>query len=190
MLGWAIGAWMCSCVVASAQDGRNVLVVVELANPASGRIAAHYVRARGIPAENVVTLRTGATDEVTRSQYEEQIEGPIGAWIRRHTLQDRIFYIVLTKGIPLIISGSGGRGGTTSSVDSELTLLYQKLVGKRIPAVGPLPNPYFRKRTGRGPTPTVLAYRSGHLPGLAARRFQRGGRDCAHRSRLSRDRQW
>ena len=62
-------------------------------------------------------------------------------------MQDRIFYIVLTKGIPLIISGSGGRGGTASSVDSELTLLYQKLVGKRIPAVGPLPNPYF----GKGP---------------------------------------
>jgi uncharacterized protein (TIGR03790 family) len=148
-LGWAVGAWMCSCGVASAQDGRNVLVVVELANPASGRIAAHYARGRGIPPENVVALRTGATDEVTRSQYEEQIEGPIGAWIRRHMLQDRIFYIVLTKGIPLSISGSGGRGGTTSSVDSELTLLYQKLVGKRIPAVGPLPNPYF----GNGPAP-------------------------------------
>jgi uncharacterized protein (TIGR03790 family) len=151
VLGWAIGAWMCSCGAASAQDGGNVLVVVEVSNPASERIAAHYVRARRIPAENVVALRTAATDEVTRSQYEEQIERPIGAWIRRHTMQDRIFYIVLTKGIPLRISGSGGRGGTTSSVDSELTLLYQKLVGKRLPTVGPLPNPYF----GSGSAPAV-----------------------------------
>ena len=58
-------------------------------------------------------------------------------------MHDRIFYIVLTKGIPLRISGSGGRAGTTASVDSELTLLYRKLVGTRIPIVGPLPNPYF-----------------------------------------------
>ena len=44
-------------------------------------------------------------------------------------MHDRIFYIVLTKGIPLRISGSGGRAGTAASVDSELTLLYRKLVG-------------------------------------------------------------
>ena len=140
--GWVIAGLVCSCAVASAQDGNNVLVAVEVMSPASKRIAAHYVRTRHIPAENVVALRTGATDEVTRAQYEEQIEGPIAAWIRRHAMQDRIFYIVLTKGVPLRISGSGGRGGTTASVDSELTLLYRKLVGTRVPIAGPQPNPF------------------------------------------------
>ena len=143
LLGWVMAGLLCSCAVASAQDGNNVLVAVEVTNPMSERIAAHYVRARRIPAENVVALRTGATDEVTRAQYEATIEGPIGAWIRRHAMHDRIFYIVLTKGLPLRISGSGGRAGTSASVDSELALLYRKLVGTRIPVVGPLPNPYF-----------------------------------------------
>ena len=142
VLGWVVAGLVWSCVVASAQDGRNVLVAVEVTSPMSERIAAHYVRSRRIPAENVVALRTGATDEVTRAQYEEQIEGPIAAWIRRHAIHDRIFYIVLIKGIPLRISGSVGRGGTAASVDSELTLLYRKLVGTRVPVVGPLPNPY------------------------------------------------
>ena len=142
LLGWVMAGLACSCAAASAQDGNNVLVAVELTSPTSQRIAAHYVQARRIPAENVVALRTGATDEVTRAQYDELIEGPIATWIRRHAMQDRIFYIVLTKGVPLRISGSGGRGGTTASVDSELTLLYRKLVGTRIPIVGPQPNPF------------------------------------------------
>ena len=143
LVGWVLTALLCSGAAASAQDGTNVLVVVEATNPVSERIAAHYVRARRIPAENVVALRTGATDEVTRAQYNEQIEGPIAAWIRRNAMQDRIFYIVLAKGIPLKISGSGGRGGTTASVDSELTLLYRKLVGTPVLTAGPQPNPYY-----------------------------------------------
>jgi uncharacterized protein (TIGR03790 family) len=156
LLGWVMAGLAWSCVVASAQDGSNVLVAVEGTSPMSGRIATHYVRARRIPTGNVVSLRTGATEEVTRTQYEEQIERPIAAWIRRNAMQDRIFYIVLVKGIPLRISGSGGRGGTAASVDSELTLLYRKLVGTRIPIVGPLPNPYFGNAPTRSETPTVF----------------------------------
>jgi uncharacterized protein (TIGR03790 family) len=154
LLGCVVAGLGCSCAAASAQDGNNVLVAVELANPTSERIAAHYVQARRIPAENVVPLRTGATDEVTRAQYDELIEAPIATWIRRHAMQDRIFYIVLTKGIPLRISGSGGRAGTTASVDSELTLLYRKLVGTRVSIVGPQPNPFHGSvgaTTFRGP---------------------------------------
>jgi uncharacterized protein (TIGR03790 family) len=136
-------AWLLGCSgAASAQDGSNVLVAMNVTSALSERVAAHYVRARRIPAENVVALRTGAADEVTRAQYEREIEAPIGAWIKRHAMQDRILYIVLIKGIPVRISGSAGRDGNSASVDSELTLLYRKLVGTRVVSVGPLPNPY------------------------------------------------
>jgi len=51
--------------------------------------------------------------------------------------QDRILYIVLTKGIPLRVNGTSGQDGTIASVDSELTLLYRKLVqGQGIPLAG------------------------------------------------------
>ena len=64
-------------------------------------------------------------------QYERQIERPIAEWITSHAAQDRILYIVLIKGVPLRIAGTPGRQGTVASVDSELTLLYRRLVGAR-----------------------------------------------------------
>jgi uncharacterized protein (TIGR03790 family) len=59
------------------------------------------------------------------------------------SLQDRILYIVLTKGVPIRIRGTGGLTGTVASVDSELTLLYRKLLGITITQPGRLENPYF-----------------------------------------------
>ncbi len=50
---------------------------------------------------------------------------------------------MLTKGVPLRIAGTTGRTGTVSSVDSELALLYRKLLGLPVPPQGPLANPYF-----------------------------------------------
>ena len=40
------------------------------------------------------------------------------------------------KGIPLRIRGTGGLNGTVASVDSELTLLYRKLLGVSVAPVG------------------------------------------------------
>jgi uncharacterized protein (TIGR03790 family) len=71
------------------------------------------------------------------------IERPVGTAIARESLQDRILYIVLTKGVPLRIDGSTGGEGTTSSVDSELTLLYQRMLTVPTPTIGRLKNPYF-----------------------------------------------
>jgi uncharacterized protein (TIGR03790 family) len=130
------------CPFASAQDGRNVLIVVNSASAASEKIAAHYARARNIPTENAVRVQTEIRDEITRAQYEREIEQPIASWLVEQSAQDRILYIVLTKGVPLRIQGSGGRAGSVASVDSELTILYRRLSGKVTAAGGPQPNPY------------------------------------------------
>jgi uncharacterized protein (TIGR03790 family) len=128
---------------AFAQDGSNVLVVVNTASVSAAPIAARYVRARAIPAEQVVRVTTSTGDEIERAQYERQIERPIADWITSHDAQDRILYIVLIKGVPLRISGTPGRQGTTASVDSELTLLYRRLVGAPVLTTGPIANSYF-----------------------------------------------
>jgi uncharacterized protein (TIGR03790 family) len=143
LCGAFLVAFGCLPRAAWAQDGANVLLVLHEATDVSGRVAAQYARVRNIPAENIVRLRTDASDDITRAQYEGEIERPIGEWLSRHAAQDRILYIVLTKGIPLRIRGTAGRRGTTASVDSELTLLYRRLVGGRETTVGPIPNPYF-----------------------------------------------
>jgi uncharacterized protein (TIGR03790 family) len=128
---------------ARAQSAENVVVVVNEASPASQRIGERYVQARRIPAAHVIRVKTSVEDEVDRPTYARTIEAPINAALSRQGLQDRILYIVLTKGVPLRIAGSDGRKGTMASVDSELTLLYRKMTGRPILINGPIQNPYF-----------------------------------------------
>lgn len=128
---------------AAAQTGANVLLVSNSLSEASDRIATYYARKRTVPTEQILRLPLTPNEEVTRAVYESQIELPIANWLRGHSAQDRILYIVLTKDIPLRIRGTGGQGGSVASVDSELTLLYRKLVGTPITLEGPTKNPYF-----------------------------------------------
>ncbi len=129
---------------ALAQTGDNVLLIVNQASTDSVRIAEHYARVRGVPQTQVVRITVDASaDEIDRPVFDSQVQAPIGDWIRRHSAQDRILYIVLTKGVPLRIRGTTGRSGTTSSVDSKLTLLYRRLTGEDPSLIGPLANPYF-----------------------------------------------
>ena len=126
-----------------AQTGANVLLVANEAFPDSGRIAEHYARVRGVPAEQVLRITVDVADEIERPLFEAKIQSPIATWLRQHSAQDRILYIVLTKGIPLRVKGTPGRNGTVASVDSELTLLYRRLLGQASAAGGSLKNPYF-----------------------------------------------
>jgi uncharacterized protein (TIGR03790 family) len=132
---------------ALAQSGANVLLVVNEASADSGRIAEHYARARSVPSDQVLRVKVDAVDEIERAVFDAQIQGPIATWLKQHAAQDRILYIVLTKGIPLRVRGSLGRGGTVASVDSELTLLYRRLVGSTTPVAGLIDNPCFLGRT-------------------------------------------
>jgi uncharacterized protein (TIGR03790 family) len=130
-------------VPALAQSADNVLLVVNAKSEASQRIADHYARARGIDQDHVVRVETTLEETVSRFDYVRQIEQTIANWMVKRGLQDRILYIVLTKGVPLRVSGTDGREGTVASVDSELTLLYRKLAGSIVSLPGAVPNPYF-----------------------------------------------
>jgi uncharacterized protein (TIGR03790 family) len=129
--------------LAAAQTGENVLLVVNSGSQASIQISARYAKARSLPERNIVRLESTDTDTISRGTFESTIERPIAAWLTRHRLQDQILYIVLTKGVPLRIAGTAGLTGSSASVDSELTLLYRKMVGLPTPVVGRVENPYF-----------------------------------------------
>jgi uncharacterized protein (TIGR03790 family) len=128
---------------AFGQSPENVAVVVNENSAASQVIAQDYIKKRGIPDANVIRLHAPVDETVDRSTYIGAIEQPIAASLARGALQDRILYIVLTKGVPLRIAGSLGQEGTMASVDSELTLLYRKMTGQSAPVSGHVPNPYF-----------------------------------------------
>jgi uncharacterized protein (TIGR03790 family) len=132
---------------AAAQTADNVLVVINTASPASIAVGEYYVKARHVSDTHVVRLSTSTAELIERAEYQRTIETPIATWLARHSLQDRILYVVLTKGVPLRINGTTGREGTASSVDSELTLLYRKLTGLQTTVVGRVANPYFATDT-------------------------------------------
>jgi uncharacterized protein (TIGR03790 family) len=134
---------LASAVPAAAQSPENVAVVVNDASPASQQIAEYYVRKRAIPASNVIHITAPTTEEISRQVFAAAIEAPIAAALGKESLQDRVLYLVLTKGIPLRVAGTVGLQGTVASVDSELTLLYRKMTGKPTTTNGRTDNPYF-----------------------------------------------
>lgn len=142
---------------ALAQTAGNVLLVVNETSEDSVKIGEHYAKARAIPADQVLRIKMPVAELIARSGYQQLIEQPLVAWFNKHSAHDRILYIVLTKGLPLRIDGTAGRNGTVSSVDSELTLLYRKLVGLPIAPQGQVANPYFL-----GTEPAAKAKRFSH----------------------------
>jgi uncharacterized protein (TIGR03790 family) len=128
---------------AMAQSAENVAVVINDLSPDSQRIGEHYARTRGVPPSNVLRIQTTPNDSIERDTYVRTIERPLGRAITRAALQDRLLFIVLTKGVPLRIVGTAGLQGSSASVDSELTLLYRRLTGQAVPPDGAIDNPYF-----------------------------------------------
>ena len=127
-----------------AQSAENVAVVINENSGESRQIGEYYARKRALPPSNVLRIRASAEETIDRSGYSSTIELPIAALLSRERLQDRVLYLVLTKGVPLRISGVSGPDGTESSVDSELTLLYRKMTGvSNLPVAGRIDNPYF-----------------------------------------------
>jgi uncharacterized protein (TIGR03790 family) len=129
--------------VSRAQTPENVLLVLNETSAMSLDIGQYYAQKRGIPAQNILRLKMPATEEISHDEYARQIEAPISAWLARNSAQDRILYFVLTKGVPLRIRGTSGQKGTVASVDSELALLYARMVGIKFPEEGAVGNPYY-----------------------------------------------
>jgi uncharacterized protein (TIGR03790 family) len=128
---------------AGAQTAANVLLVVNDATPTGGQIARRYAQKRSLPASNICHVAASIEDAIPRAEYARTIEDPIWRCLSRIGGQDRILYLVLAKGIPLRIQGSGDRNGTVSSIDSELTLLYRRQSGRNVALEGFVRNPYF-----------------------------------------------
>jgi hypothetical protein len=104
----------------SGQTAENVAVIVNQNSADSQRIAEHYARTRELPESNVLRIQTSTDEAIERDAYVRTIELPLSLAIRRAGLQDRLLYLVLTKGIPLRIAGTTGPNGTIASVESEL----------------------------------------------------------------------
>ncbi|MEO8658675.1 MAG: TIGR03790 family protein [Bryobacteraceae bacterium] len=145
---WGIGVALVCCgsgAEAFAGGPEAVLVVVNSSSAASREIGSYYASRRSIPARNICRLAMTDAEAVSRVTYDQEIARPVMQFLRSQELVEKIQYIVTTSGVPLRIRGSGGIDGDGAAVDSEMTLLYQRLHGQRPPIAGAIANPYFAR---------------------------------------------
>src|SRR5512135_3257814 len=87
--GRLLGLLVVAQQIVSAQSVANVLLVVNDASPLSRDIGQYYSARRGVPPRNVCHIRTAATEEIARGQYDREIAGPIGACLMRNQLTEQ-----------------------------------------------------------------------------------------------------
>ncbi len=127
------------------QPPSSVLVVVNQPSELSRQIGEYYAERRNIPASNICRLNASTSEEISRSEFDDQIARPIQYFLRGHNLSESVLYIVTTAGVPLKIHGNTGMAGEAASVDSELTLLYSDMHGRPHPVPAGIHNPFFGK---------------------------------------------
>lgn len=150
-----------------AQSAENVLVVINNDSQISRKIGEYYAGRREIPGRNLCRLAVAEREEISWQVYRSEVEAVVAGCLKAGDLKERILYIVTTKGVPLKIAGSGGQRGDAASVDSELTLLYQRLNGQSPPTSGPARNPFFGRLDEKFGHPTFPIYLVTRLDGYS-----------------------
>lgn len=131
---------------ALAQSPAEVVVVVNDSSALSRTVGEYYARARAIPASQICRIRTAEVEEVSRPTYESEIEQPIARWLKQRGFVDKALVLAVTAGTPLKIRGEDGLRSTAASVDSELSVLYMKIKGRKVLLPGPMANPFYATR--------------------------------------------
>ena len=140
VLFWLFGA------VAWAQthlSSDRILVIANAKSKLSLEMARIYAQKRELAPELVLSLELPLKEEISRAVFEERLEWPLRAYLHRHHLEDRVLALVLMSDVPLKIKGKIGPAGDAASVDSELALLYRKMLYGPYKITGWLPNPLF-----------------------------------------------
>jgi uncharacterized protein (TIGR03790 family) len=151
----------------AAQTGENVLVVINSESEISRQIGQYYAGRREIPGKNLCRIKLTDNEEIPWQVYRNEVEAAVAGCLKSGDLKEKILYIVTTKGVPLKIAGSGGRRGDAASVDSELTLLYQRLNGQSPPVSGPARNPLFGRLDDKFAHPAFPIYLVTRLDGYS-----------------------
>ncbi len=109
----------------SGPDVSRVLVIENTASEASVEIATDYLQLRHVKNLLKVQCPDSAVDQAKETlpytEFKTEIETPLRAYLANHP---KIDFIVLTKGIPIRLTGaSTGESGTQPSLDSFIASL-------------------------------------------------------------------
>ncbi|MCX6626481.1 MAG: TIGR03790 family protein, partial [Candidatus Solibacter sp.] len=120
----------------------RVLILVNDRVPESVSVGQYYAARRNIPTANILRLKTLATEQISREEYQEQIENPVRKFLDANggAMRKKILYIVPTYGVPLKIAQQ-------FAVDSVLAAMYAGHEDLK----PPLRNPYSAPTGSRPP---------------------------------------
>ncbi|HUV10936.1 MAG TPA: TIGR03790 family protein, partial [Acidimicrobiia bacterium] len=103
-------------------DNERVLIVINTDSADSVEVGQYYKEMRNVPDENVVYVSIIPDTMTIEVMYNEQVRDEIVSHIQAHGLQDKILYIVTTRGVPLTVLQLDT--GALNSLDSLLADLY------------------------------------------------------------------
>lgn len=106
---------------ALALEPAEVIVLVNKNVPASKELADHYLKARGVPAANVVTLDLPKEEDVSRKDYDEKLVAPLREALKDR--QDKVRCLLCMYGVPLRVGGAS----PTADEQAELKKLEPKV---------------------------------------------------------------
>ena len=118
-------------------DYADVLVIINSESPISQEVGKYFAEARNIPEQNIAYVNVSDKEEIDEAEFEA-LRSQIENYIVSHNLQDKIYYLVTTKGIPIKVKRNNN---SSASVESELALIlgpYSDDIGKD----GHIENPY------------------------------------------------
>ena len=120
----------------------RVLILVNDRVPESVSVGQYYAAKRNIPAANILHLKTGATEQISQEEFNDQIEKPVRKFLDANggAMRQKILYIVPTYGVPVKIAQQ-------FAVDSVLVMMYAGHDDQK----PPLRNPYAAPTGSRPP---------------------------------------
>jgi len=121
----------------------DLVILVNDNSPDSLKVGAFYAKHRMIPESHVLRIKCTEKESISREDFHIQIRDPLLEFLKKNNRLTKIRYLAVCYGIPLKIreteSKAGIRGGTKSSVDSELSLALWKNHDLK----GIIQNPYY-----------------------------------------------
>jgi uncharacterized protein (TIGR03790 family) len=90
---------------ALALEPADVVVVANKTVAESGRVAAHYLAKRKVPAANLVLLDLPPGEDISRAEFDSRLAGPLRAALADR--KDTVKVILTVYGVPLRVGGQG-----------------------------------------------------------------------------------
>jgi len=89
---------------ACALEPGEIIVLTNKNVPASRELADHYLKARSIPAENVVELDLPKEEDISRKDYDEKLVAPLREALSKR--KDKVKCLLAMYGVPLRVGGA------------------------------------------------------------------------------------